>query len=183
MAAPVNVVDFALLDVIQHAQVVPVTVAVDAQLALAAALVDVRIHVQAAVQVAAMATAMAVLAAKDAVIPVRQTVVAAVKNAVMLTVLVIVVDLVDLPASHYAEIAKILVMIHALAIAEQNVQIAATLTVLDHAKEVVVAVVTVVVVAVVRVALAHAKETVQVAVVDVPVNSYFNRSCGMRCYK
>lgn len=172
MAAPVNVVDFALLDVIQHAQVVPVTVAV-----------DVRIHVQAAVQVAAMATAMAVLAAKDAVIHVKQTVVAAVKNAVMLTVLVIVVDLVDLPASHYAEIAKILVMIHALAIAEQNVQIAATLTVLDHAKEVVVAVVTVVVVAVVRVALAHAKETVQVAVVDVPVNSYFNRPCGMRCYK
>lgn len=74
-------------------------------------------------------------------------------------------------------------MVHALAIAEQNVQIAATLTVLDHAKEVVVAVVTIVVVAVVRVALAHAKETVQVAVVDVPVSSYFNRSCGMRCYK
>lgn len=175
VVALVSVVDFALLDVIQHAQVVPITVAVDAQLALAAALVDVRIHVQAAVQVAVQVAAMAVLAAKDAVIPVKQTVVAAVKNAVMLTVLVIVVDLVDLPASHYAEIAKILVMIHALAIAEQNVQIAATLTVLDHAKEVVVAVV--------RVALAHAKETVQVAVVDVPVNSYFNRSCGMRCYK
>lgn len=172
MVALVSVVDFALLDVIQHAQVVPVTVAV-----------DVRIHVQAAVQVAVMVTAMAVLAVKDAVIPVKQTVVAAVKNAVMLTALVIAADLVDLPASHYAEIAKILVIIHALAIAEQNVQIAATLTVVDHAKEVVVAVVTVVVVAVVRVALAHAKETVQVAVVDVPVNSYFNRSCGMRCYK
>lgn len=167
VAVLVNAADFALLDVTQHAQVVPVTVAVDAQLALAVALITVRIHVQATVQVAVMVTAMAVLAVKDAVIPVKQTVVAAVKNAVMLTVLVIVVDLVDLPASHYAEIAKILVMIHALAIAEQNVQIAATLTVLDHAKEVVVAVV--------RVALAHAKETVQVAVVDVPVNSYFNR--------
>lgn len=175
MVALVNAADFALLDAIQHAQVVPATVAVAAQLVLAVALITVRIHVQVAVQVAVMVTAMAVLAVKDAVIPVKQTVAAAVKNAVMLTVLVIVVDLVDLPASHYAEIAKILVMIHALAIAEQNVQIAATLTVLDHAKEVVVAVV--------RVALAHAKETVQVAVVDVPVNSYFNRSCGMRCYK
>lgn len=183
MVALVSVVDFALLDVIQHAQVVPVTVAVDAQLALAAALVDVRIHVQATVQMAVAAAATAATAVKDAVIPVKQTVVAAVKNTVLLTVLVIVVDLVDLPASHYAEIAKILVIIHALAIAGQNVQIAATLTVLDHAKEVVVAVVTVVVVAVVRVALAHAKETVQVAVMDVPVNSYFNRSCGMRCYK
>lgn len=183
VVVPVNVVDFALLDATRRAQVVPVTVVVDAQLVLAVALITARIHVQAAVQVAVMVTAMAVLAVKDAVIPVKQTVVAAVKNAVMLTVLVIVVDLVNLPASHYAEIAKILVMIHALAIAEQNVQIAATLTVLDHAKEVVVAVVTVVVVAVVRVALAHAKETVQVAVVDVPVNSYFNRSCGMRCYK
>lgn len=183
VVALVSVVDFALLDVIQHAQVVPVTVVVDAQLVLAVALITARIHVQAAVQVAVAETATAVMVVKDAVIPVRQTVVAAVKNAVMLTVLVIVVDLVDLPASHYAEIAKILVMIHALAIAEQNVQIAATLTVLDHAKEVVVAVVTVVVVAVVRVALAHAKETVQVAVVDVPVNSYFNRPCGMRCYK
>ena len=175
MAVLVNAADFALLDVTQHAQVVPVTVAVDVQLALAVALIIVRIHVQAAVQVAVAATAAAVMVVKDVVIPVRQTVVAAVKNAVMLTALVIVVDLVNLPASHYAEIAKILVMIHALAIAEQNVQIAATLTVLDHAKEVVVAVV--------RVALAHAKETVQVAVVDVPVNSYFNRSCGMRCYK
>lgn len=175
VVALVSVVDFALLDVIQHAQVVPVTVAVDAQLALAAALVDVRIHVQAAVQVAVQVAVAAVTVVTDAVIHVKQTVVAAVKNAVMLTVLVIVVDLVDLPALRYAEIAKILVMIHALAIAEQNVQIAATLTVLDHAKEVVVAVV--------RVALAHAKETVQVAVVDVPVNSYFNRSCGMRCYK
>lgn len=164
MAALVNVADFALLDVTQHAQVVPVTVAV-----------DVRIHVQATVQVAVVAAATAVTVVKDAVIHVRQTVVAAVKNNVLLTALVIVVDLVDLPASQYAEIAKILVIIHALAIAEHNVQIAATLTVLDHAKEVVVAVV--------RVALAHAKETVQVAVVDVPVNSYFNRSCGMRCYK
>lgn len=175
VAVLVNAVDFALLDATQHVQVVPVTVAVDVQLALAVVLIIVRIHVQEAVQVAAMATVAAVTVVKDAVIHVKQTVVAAVTNAVMLTVLVIVVDLVDLPASHYAEIAKILVMIHALAIAEQNVQIAATLTVLDHAKEVVVAVV--------RVALAHAKETVQVAVVDVPVNSYFNRSCGMRCYK
>lgn len=183
VAAPVNVVDFALLDATQHVQVVPVTVAVDVQLALAVVLITVRIHVQAAVQVAVAAAVAAVTVVKDAVIHVKQTVVAAVKNSVMLTVLVIVVDLVDLPASHYAEIAKILVMIHALAIAEQNVQIAATLTVLDHAKEVVVAAVTIVVVAVVRVALAHAKETVQVAVVDVPVTSYFNRSCGMRCYK
>lgn len=93
--APVNVVDFALLDVIQHAQVVPVTVVVDAQLVLAVALITVRIHVQVAVQVVAMAIAMAVPAAKDVVIPVRQTVVAAVKNAVMLTALVIAVDLVD----------------------------------------------------------------------------------------
>lgn len=175
VVALVSVVDFALLDVTQHAQVVPVTVAVDVQLALAVALIIVRIHVQAAVQAAVQVAVAAVMVVKDVVIHVKQTVVAAVKNAVMLTVLVIVVDLVDLPASHYAEIAKILVMIHALAIAEQNVQIAATLTVLDHAKEVVVAVV--------RVALAHAKETVQVAVVDVPVNSYFNRPCGMRCYK
>lgn len=81
------------------------------------------------------------------------------------------------------EIAKILVIIHALAVADHNVQIAATVTVLDHAKEVVQAVVTLAAVADVRAALAHAKETVQVAVVDVPVNSYFNRSCGMRCYK
>lgn len=183
VVALVSVVDFALLDVTQHAQVVPVTVAVDAHLALAVALITVRIHVQAAVQVAVAATATAVMVVKDAVIHVKQTVVVAVKNAVMLTVLVIVVDPVDLPASHYAEIAKILVMIHALAIAEQNVQIAATLTVLDHAKEVVVAVVTVVVVAVVRVALAHAKDLAQAIVKDVPVSSYFNRPCGMRCYK
>lgn len=72
---------------------------------------------------------------------------------------------------------------HALAIADHNVQIAATVTVLDHAKEVVQAAATLAAVADVRVALAHAKETVQVAVVDVPVNSYFNRPCGMRCYK
>lgn len=175
MVALVSVVDFALLDATQHVQVVPVTVAVDVQLALAVVLITVRIHVQAAVQVTVAATATAVTVVPDAVIHVKETVVAAVKNAVLLTVLVIVVDLVTLPASHYAEIAKILVMIHALAIAEQNVQIAATLTVLDHAKEVVVAVVTVVVVAVVRVALAHA--------MDVPVSSYFNRPCGMRCYK
>lgn len=183
VAALVNAVDFALLDVTQHAQVVPVTVEVAAQLALVVVLVDARIHVLEAVQVVAMAIAMAVPAAKDVVIPVKQTVVAAVKNAVMLTALVIVVDLVDLHASHYAEIAKILVMIHALAIADQNVQIAVTLTVLDHAKEVVQAVATPTAVADVRVAPAHAKETVQVAVVDVPVNFYFNRSCGMRCYK
>lgn len=183
MAAPVNAVDCALLDVIQHAQVVPVTVAVDAQLALAVVLITVRIHVQVAVQVAVAATATAVTVVKDAVIPVKQTVVAAVKNTVLLIALVIVADLVDLPASQYAEIAKILVIIHALAIADQNVQIAVTLTVLDHAKEVVQAVATPTAVADARVAPAHAKETVQAAVMDVPVNSYFNRSCGMRCYK
>lgn len=183
VAALVNAVDFALLDVIQHAQVVPVTVAVAAQLALAVALIIARIHVQVAVQVVVMAIAMVVLAAKDAAIPVKQTVVAAVKKAVKLTALVIVVDLVDSHASHYAEIAKILVIIHALAIADQNVQRAATLTVLDHAKEVVQAVAIPTAVADVMAAPAHAKETVQVAVVDVPVNSYFNRSCGMRCYK
>jgi hypothetical protein len=81
------------------------------------------------------------------------------------------------------EIAKILVIIHALAIADQNVQIAVTLTVLDHAKAVVQAVVTPTVVAAVRVVPVHAKEIVQVAVRVVPVNSYFNRPCGMRCYK
>ena len=183
MAVLVNVADSVLLDVTQHAQVVLVTVAVAAQLVLAVALITVRIRVQVAVQVAVAATATAVTVVKDAVIPVKQTVVAAVKNAVMLTALVIVVDLVDLPASHYAEIAKILVIIHALAIADQNVQIAVTLTVLDHAKEVVQAVATPTAVADVRVAPAHAKETVQVAVVDVPVNYYFNRPCGMRCYK
>lgn len=179
----VNAADFALLDATQHVQVVPVTVVVDAQLALAVVLITVRIHVQVAVQVNVAAAATAVTVVKDAVIPVKQTVVAAVKNAVMLIALVIVVDLVDLPASHYAEIAKILVIIHALVIADQNVQIAVTLTVLDRAKEVVQAVVILAAVADVRAALAHAKETVQVAVVDVPVNSYFNRSCGMRCYK
>lgn len=171
VVALVNVVDFALLDVIQHAQVVPVTAAVDARLALAVALITVRIHVQAAVQVAVVATATAVTVVKDAVIPVKQTVVAAVKNAVMLTALVIVVDLVDLPASHYAEIAKILVIIHALAIADQNVQIAVTLTVLDHAKEVVQAVATPTAVADVRVAVLVVVMVAQVAVMDVPVNS------------
>lgn len=183
MVALVSVVDFALLDVIQHAQVVPVTVAVDAQLALAAALVDVRIHVQAAVQVAAMATAMAVLAVKDALLIVKMIALVDVQPDAQLTVVMIVVDLVDLPASRYAETVKIPATIHALVIVDQNVQTVVTTTVQDRAKEVVVVVVMVVVVAVVRVALAHAKETVQVAVVDVPVNSYFNRSCGMRCYK
>lgn len=171
MAALVNAADFALLDVIQHAQVVPVTVVVDAQLALAAALITVRIHVQVVVQVAVAATAMAVPAAKDAVIHVKQTVVAAVKNAVMLTALVIVADLADSHASQYVEIAKILVMIHALAIADQNVQIAVTLTVVDHAKEVVQAVATPTAVADVRVAVLVVVMVAQVAVMDVPVNS------------
>ena len=81
------------------------------------------------------------------------------------------------------ETAKILAIVHALVIVGQNVQIAATLTVLDHAQVVVQVVVILTAVVAVRVALAHAKETVQVAVVDVPVNSYFNRPCGMRCYK
>lgn len=130
-----------------------------------------------------MAIAMAVLAAKDVVITAKQIVVAAVKNAVMLTALVIVVDLVDLPASHYVEIAKILVIIHALAIADQNVQIAATLTVLDHAKEVVQVVVTPTAVADARVAVLAVVMVAQVAVMDVPVNSSCNRPYGMRCYK
>ena len=91
----VNVVASVLLDVTHRAQVVPVTVAVAVQLVLAVALITVRIHVQVAVQVDVKATATAVLAAKDVVIPVKQTVVAAVKNAVMLTALVIVVDLAD----------------------------------------------------------------------------------------
>lgn len=155
----------------------------DAQLVLVAVLVDARIHVLAAVQVVAMVIAMVVLAAKDAVITVKQIAAVGVKNAVMLTALVIVADLVDLPASHYVEIAKILVIIHALAIADQNVQIAVTLTVLDHAKAVVQAVVTPTVVVAVRVVPVHAKEIVQVAVMVVPVNSFFNRPCGMRCYK
>lgn len=170
MAAPVNVVDFALLDVTQHAQVVPVTVVVDVQLALAVALITAQIHVQVAVRVAAKAIAMAVLVAKDAVIPVKQTVVAAVKNAVMLTALVIVVDLVDLPASHYAEIAKILVIIHAPAIADQNVQIAVTLAVLDNVRDAQVLAKVVAMVAV-RVAVLVVVMVAQVAVVDVPVNS------------
>lgn len=167
----VNAADSVLPDATQHAQVVPVAVVVDAQLALVAVLVDVRIHVLVAVQVVAMVTVMAVLAAKDVVIPVKQTVVAAVKNAVMLTALVIVVDLVDLPASHYAEIAKILVIIHALVIADHNVQIAATVTVLDHAKEVVQAAATPTAVVDVRVAVLVVVMVAQVAVMDVPVNS------------
>lgn len=158
-------------------------VAVDVQLALAVALVDARIHVLEAVQVVATVTAMAVLAAKDAKKTVKQIVVVGVKNAVMLTAPVIVVDLVDSPASHYVEIAKILVIIHALAIADQNVQIAVTLTVLDHAQVVVQAVVTPTVVAAVRVALAHAQVVVQASVRDAPVNSSYNRLYGMRCYK
>ena len=130
-----------------------------------------------------MVTAMAVLAAKDAVITVKQIAAVGVKNAVMLTALVIVADLVDLPASHYVEIAKILVIIHALAIADQNVQIAVTLTVLDHAQVVVQAVVTIAAVVVVRVALAHAKDRALESVKDAPVNSSYNRLYGMRCYK
>lgn len=164
VVALVNVVDFALLDATRRAQVVPVTVAV-----------DVRIHVQAAVQVAAMATAMAVLAVKDALLIVKMIALVDVQPDAQLTVVMIVVDLVDLPASRYAETVKIPATIHALVVVDQNVQTVVTTTVQDRAKEVVVVVV--------RVALAHAKETVQVAVVDVPVNYYFNRSCGMRCYK
>lgn len=183
VAALVNVVDFALLDATQHVQVVPVTVVVGVRLALVAVLVDARIHVQAVVQAVVMVIAMAVLVAKDAVITVRQTVVAAVKNAVMLTALVIVVDLVDLPASHYAEIAKILVIIHALAIADQNVRIAVTLTVLDHAQVVVQAVVTIAAAVVVRVAQDLVKDLAQASVKDALVNSSCNRSYGMRCYK
>lgn len=183
MAVLVNAVDFALLDAIQHAQVVPVTVAVDVQLALVAVLIIAQIHARAVVQAAVMAIAMAVPAAKDVVITVKQTVVAAVKNAVMLTALVIVVDLVDLPALRYAEIAKILVIIHALAIADQNVQIAVTLTVLDHAQVVVQAVATPTAVADVRAVQDLVKDLVQATVKDAPVNSYFNRPCGMRCYK
>ena len=174
---------FVLLDATQHVQVVPVTAAVDVQLALAAALITARIHVQVVVQAVVMVIAMAVLVAKDVVITVKQTVVAAVKNAVMLTALVIVADLVDLPALRYAEIAKILVIIHALAIADQNVQIAVTLTVLDHAQVVVQAVATPTAVVDVRAVQDLVKDLVQATVKDVPVNSYFNRPCGMRCYK
>lgn len=97
--------------------------------------------------------------------------------------LVIVLDLVDSHASQCAETVKILVIIHALVIAELNVQIAATMTVLDHAQEVVQAVATVVAKAAVRVVQAHAKDLAQASVKDAPVNSYFNRPCGMRCYK
>lgn len=179
----VNAAAYALLDATRHAQVVLATVVVDVQLALAVVLVDVRIHVLAAVQVVATVTVMAVLAAKDVKKTVKQIVVVGVKNAVMLTVPVIVVDLVDLPASHYVEIAKILVIIHALAIADQNVQIAVTLTVLDHARVVVQAVVTPTAVAAVRVALAHAKDRALESVKDAPVNSSCNRLYGMRCYK
>lgn len=70
----VNVVASVLPDATQRAQVVPVTVAVDVRLALAVALITVRIHVLEAVQVVATVTAMAVLAAKDAAISVRQIV-------------------------------------------------------------------------------------------------------------
>lgn len=183
VAVLVNAAAFALLDATRHVQVVPVTAVVDVQLALAAALVDVQIHAQAVVQVVVMATAMAVLAAKDAVITVKQIVRASVKNAVMLTALVIVVDLVDLPALRYVEIAKILVIIHALAIADQNVQIAVTLTVLDHAQVVVQAVATIAVVVVVRVAQDLVKDLAQASVKDALVNSSCNRPYGMRCYK
>jgi hypothetical protein len=69
------------------------------------------------------------------------------------------------------EIAKILVIVHALVIADQNVQIAATLTVLDHAKEVVQAVATQTAVVDVRVAVLVVVMVAQVAVMDVPVNS------------
>ena len=60
---------------------------------------------------------------------------------------------------------------HALAIADHNVQIAATVTVLDHAKEVVQAVATPTAVADVRVAVLVIVMVAQVAVMDVPVNS------------
>lgn len=183
VAVLVNAVDFALLDAIHHAQVVPVTVVVDVQLALVAALITAQIHAQAAVQVVAMVIAMDVLVAKDVAITVKQTVVAAVKNAVMLTALVIVVDLVDLPALRYVEIAKILVIIHALAIVDQNVQIAVTLTVLDHAQVVVQAAVTPTAAAGVRAVQDLVKDLVQATVKDAPVNSYFNKPYGMRCYK
>lgn len=183
VVALVNVADFALLDVTQHAQAVPVTVVVDVQLALAVVLITAQIHARVVARVVVTAIAMAVLVAKDVVITVRQIVRVSVKNAVMLTALVIVVDLVDLPALLYAEIAKILVIIHALDIADRNVQVAVTLIVLDHAQVVVQAVVTPTAVVAVRVALAHAKDLAQAIVKDVPVNSYFNRPCGMRCYK
>lgn len=74
-------------------------------------------------------------------------------------------------------------IIHALAIADQSAHPVATTTAIIRVREVAQAVATVAVVVAVRVALDHAKEIVQVAVVDVPVNSYFNRPCGMRCYK
>lgn len=183
MVALVSAAVSVLLDATQHAQVVPVIVVVDVRLALVAALITAQIHAQAVVQAAAMAIAMAVPAAKDVVITVKQTVVAAVKNAVMLTALVIVVDLVDLPALRYVEIAKILVIIHALAIVDQNVQIAVTLTVLDHAQVVVQAVATPTAVADVRAVQDLVKDLVQATVKDAPVNSYFNKPYGMRCYK
>ena len=179
----VNAADSVLLDATQHAQVVLATVVVDAQLALVAALITAQIHARAVARVVVTVIVMAVLAAKDVVITVRQIVRVSVKNAVMLTALVIVVDLVDLPALRYAEIAKILVIIHALAIADQNVQIAVTLTVLDHAQVVVQAVVTIAAVADVRAAQDLVKDLVQATVKDALVNSYFNRPCGMRCYK
>lgn len=88
--------------------------------------------------------------------------------------LVIVPDLVDSHVSQCVETAKILVMIHALAIVELNVQIAATMTVLDHAKDAQVLAKVVATVAA-RVAVLVVVMVAQVAVVDVPVNSYFNR--------
>ena len=57
---------------------------------------------------------------------------------------------------------------------ELNVQIAATMTVLDNVMDAQV---------LARVAVLVVVMVAQVAVVDVPVNSYFNRPCGMRCYK
>lgn len=96
--------------------------------------------------------------------------------------LVIVPDLVDSHVSQCVETAKILAIIHALVIVELNVQIAATMTVLDHAKDAQVLAKVVATVAA-RVAVLVVVMVAQVAVVDVPVNSYFNRSCGMRCYK
>lgn len=183
MAVLVNAVVSVLLDATQHAQVVLVTVVVDAQLALVVVPVDARTHVQAVAQVAVVATVMVAMAAKDVVITVRQIARVSVKNAVMLTALVIVVDLADLPALRYAEIAKILVIIHALAIADQSVHPVVTMTVLDHAQVVVQAVAIIAAVVAVRVALAHAKEIAQASVKDALVNSSCNRPYGMRCYK
>lgn len=164
MAVLVNAADFALLDATLHVQA-----------ALAIVAETVKIHAQVVVQVAVQVAAMAAMAAKDVAISVRQIVRVCVKIDAQLTVLVIVVDLVDSHASQCVETVKILAMIHALVIVELNVQIAATMIVLDHAQEVVVAVV--------RVAVLVVAIVAQVAVVDAPVNSYFNRPYGMRCYR